>query len=191
MNSFFYGWFSIDTYETLIGKSLKQISGSILFRSSVFKTLMVGHGGCSVGSYIADPTSPIPSHCASIAVTSTLRVNYVELLSHYWQFIPRIFLPYPGVQSHVWSINLSYFTFCMLYVMMRWDWDVGLHRICIFHLGCMDVTFPLCSVVISSYSVIHVRSIIHGYVFLLVFSFCLLLLTLKVLVTTIDALRHF
>ena len=36
---------------------------------------MVGHGGSSVGSYLADPTSPIPSHCASIVATSTLRVK--------------------------------------------------------------------------------------------------------------------
>ena len=36
---------------------------------------MVGHGGSSAGSCLADPTSPIPSHCASIVVTSTLRVN--------------------------------------------------------------------------------------------------------------------
>ena len=36
---------------------------------------MVGHGGSSAGSYLADPTSPIPSHCASIVMTSTLRVN--------------------------------------------------------------------------------------------------------------------
>ena len=46
---------------------------------------MVGHGRSSAGSYLADPTSPIPSHCcnypvskcpsASIVVTSTLRVN--------------------------------------------------------------------------------------------------------------------
>ena len=36
---------------------------------------MVGHGGSSAGSYLADPTSPIPSHCASIVVTSTLRDN--------------------------------------------------------------------------------------------------------------------
>ena len=36
---------------------------------------MVGHGGSSAGSYLADPTSPIPSHYASIVVTSTLRVN--------------------------------------------------------------------------------------------------------------------
>ena len=25
---------------------------------------MVGHGGCNAGSYLADLTSPIPSHCA-------------------------------------------------------------------------------------------------------------------------------
>ena len=37
---------------------------------------MVGHGGSSAGSYLANPTSPIPSHCASIAATSTLRVKY-------------------------------------------------------------------------------------------------------------------
>ena len=36
---------------------------------------MVGHGGSSAGSYLADPTSPIPFHCASIVATSTLRVN--------------------------------------------------------------------------------------------------------------------
>ena len=38
---------------------------------------MVGHGGSSAGSYLADPTSPIPSHCASIVATSTVRVNSV------------------------------------------------------------------------------------------------------------------
>ena len=46
---------------------------------------MLGHGGSSAGSYLADPTSPIPSHCAvitvskclseSTVVTSTVRVN--------------------------------------------------------------------------------------------------------------------
>ena len=36
---------------------------------------MAGHGGSSAGSYLADPTSPIPSHCASIVATNTLRVN--------------------------------------------------------------------------------------------------------------------
>ena len=36
---------------------------------------MVGHGESSAGSYLVDPTSPIPSHCASIVATSTLRVK--------------------------------------------------------------------------------------------------------------------
>ena len=36
---------------------------------------MVGHGGSSAGSYLADPASPIPSHCASIVATSTVRVK--------------------------------------------------------------------------------------------------------------------
>ena len=44
---------------------------------------MVGYGGSSAGSYLADPTSPIPSHCASIVVTSTLRVNiYIAAIVH-------------------------------------------------------------------------------------------------------------
>ena len=38
---------------------------------------MVGHGVSSAGSYLADPTSPIPSHYASIVTTSTVRVKYV------------------------------------------------------------------------------------------------------------------
>ena len=38
---------------------------------------MIGHGGSSAGSYLANPTSPIPSHCASIVMTSTLRVKSV------------------------------------------------------------------------------------------------------------------
>ena len=46
---------------------------------------MVGHGGSSAGSYLADPISPISSHRTSIVVTSPLRVNnhfgYVNPLS--------------------------------------------------------------------------------------------------------------
>ena len=38
---------------------------------------MVGHRGSSAGLYLADPTSPIPSHLASIVVTSTVRVLIV------------------------------------------------------------------------------------------------------------------
>ena len=36
---------------------------------------MVGHGGSSASSYLANPTSPISSHCAPVVMTSTLRVN--------------------------------------------------------------------------------------------------------------------
>ena len=36
---------------------------------------MVGHGGSSAGSYLTDPTTSIPAHCASIVATSTIRVN--------------------------------------------------------------------------------------------------------------------
>ena len=36
---------------------------------------MVGHGESSASSYLTDPTSPIPYHCASIVVTSTLSVK--------------------------------------------------------------------------------------------------------------------
>ena len=43
---------------------------------------MVGHGGSSAGLYLADPTSPIPSHCASIVATSTLTVKGSPKISH-------------------------------------------------------------------------------------------------------------
>ena len=36
---------------------------------------MVRQGGSSAGSYLADPTSPIPFHCASIVATSTVIVK--------------------------------------------------------------------------------------------------------------------
>ena len=45
---------------------------------------MVGHGGSSAGSYLAGPTSPIPSHCASIVVTSTVRVKFHKLHRKCW-----------------------------------------------------------------------------------------------------------
>ena len=47
---------------------------------------MVGHGGSSAGSYLTDPISPIPSHCASIVVTSTVRVKAAR--KAIWTFKP-------------------------------------------------------------------------------------------------------
>ena len=48
---------------------------------------MIGHGGSSAGSNFVDPAIPIPSHCASIVVTSTLGVKknlLVELYDSLW-----------------------------------------------------------------------------------------------------------
>ena len=42
---------------------------------------MVGHGGSSASLYLADPTSPIPSHCASIVATNTVRLNILYVMS--------------------------------------------------------------------------------------------------------------
>ena len=42
---------------------------------------MVGHRGSSAGLYLADPTCPIPSHCASIVMTSTVRVKLLFFFS--------------------------------------------------------------------------------------------------------------
>ena len=55
---------------------------------------MVGHGGSTAGSYLADPTSPIPSHCASIVVTSTVRVNMIAKKVGSVNLIRCIFIPY-------------------------------------------------------------------------------------------------
>ena len=46
--------------------SLRNRVGGSLTVTTQLKTLLVGHGGSSAGSYLANPTSPIPSHCAVI-----------------------------------------------------------------------------------------------------------------------------
>ena len=48
---------------------------------------MVGYGGSSAGSYLANLTSPIPSHCASNVATSTLRVKPNGLTAHFLQWM--------------------------------------------------------------------------------------------------------
>ena len=48
---------------------------------------MVGHGGSSAGSCLANPTSPIPSHCASIVATSTLRGNYIMVFVYFFIYL--------------------------------------------------------------------------------------------------------
>ena len=46
-----------------------------LWQSLQLKALMLGHGGSSAGSYLADPTSPIPSHCAVIILFQSVAVH--------------------------------------------------------------------------------------------------------------------
>ena len=65
---------------------------------------MVGHGGSGVGSYLADPTSPIPSHCRSIVLTSTLRVKFT-----FWKQIakkpPTKTRPHWALLTHIYWDN--------------------------------------------------------------------------------------
>ena len=42
---------------------------------------MLGHGGSSAGSYLADPTSPIPSHCAVIILFQSVAVHQLSWLA--------------------------------------------------------------------------------------------------------------
>ena len=42
---------------------------------------MLGHGGSSAGSYLADPTSPIPSHCAVITLFQSVSVHQLSRLA--------------------------------------------------------------------------------------------------------------
>ena len=63
---------------------------------------MVGHGGSSAGSYLADPTSPIPSHCASIVATSTLRVK-----NHRSHKVSRLAFQYVTCSMFTWLLNFQ------------------------------------------------------------------------------------
>ena len=42
---------------------------------------MVEHGGSSAGSYLADPTSPIPSHCAVSILFKSVPVHQLSWLA--------------------------------------------------------------------------------------------------------------
>ena len=44
---------------------------------------MVGHGGSSAGSYLADPTSPIPSHCVVTILFKSVPVHQLSWLALY------------------------------------------------------------------------------------------------------------
>ena len=77
---------------------------------------MVGHGGSSASSYLADPTSPIPSHYASIVATSTLRVITVDankIMVICWYF--------PWVLHGCWSLG---WTWNITSEIQRWDANI-------------------------------------------------------------------
>ena len=42
---------------------------------------MVGHGGSSAGSYLADPTFPMPLHCAVINLFKSVSVHQLLRLA--------------------------------------------------------------------------------------------------------------
>ena len=44
---------------------------------------MVGDEGCSAGSYLAAPTSPIPSHCAVITLFKSVSVHQLSRVALY------------------------------------------------------------------------------------------------------------
>ena len=69
---------------------------------------MVGHGGSSASSYLANPTSPIPSHSASIVATSAARVkfpNYMYVLNNTFGFCIPLYCVISG--------KISMFNYCM------------------------------------------------------------------------------
>ena len=61
---------------------------------------MVGHGGSSAGSYLADPTSPIPSHCASIAVTSRVNTAHRNIYKSSVKIIPVMIVLFCDQNTH-------------------------------------------------------------------------------------------
>ena len=58
-----------------------------LWQFTVVKTFMVGHGGSSAGSYLADPTSPIPSQCAVIILFKSVPVHQLSDEHYLFKFL--------------------------------------------------------------------------------------------------------
>ena len=54
------------------------LSCSVMNKICLNQTFMLGHGGSSAGSYLADPTSPIPSHCAVIILFQSVTVHQLS-----------------------------------------------------------------------------------------------------------------
>ena len=65
-----------------VNNNLLQNNG--VFVSQALKNLtalMLGHWGSCASSYLADPTSPIPSHCAVITLFKSVPVHQLSQLA--------------------------------------------------------------------------------------------------------------
>ena len=80
--------FVLKSYKTIVNpysaKFLKihlrvEIEWVDLWQLLQRKTLAGGHGGSSASSYLADPKSPIPSHCAVIILFKGVPVHQLAL----------------------------------------------------------------------------------------------------------------
>ena len=114
---------------------------------------MVGHGGSSAGSYLADPTSPIPSHCVSVEVTSTLTVNvYVagrvlqhvqysqascQIIIHHCRALSDMvtFCVYQWLESHPWHAPRTCFPITYLFA---WKIARKVYKICVLLVTTID-----------------------------------------------------
>ena len=76
---------------------------------------MVGHGGSSAGSYLADPTSPISSHCASIVTTSTVRVKSASPSPSSHAVLIHV-IPFGSPPIHLAPAQC-----CKIYLLCWWD----------------------------------------------------------------------
>ena len=109
---------------------------------------MVGHGGSSAGSYLADPTSPIPSHCASIVVTSTSRVKQHKTKS---PLIP-LFIVSAIMQPHpivIENITIYYTCYSSLNRNISHYIQVCLQYIAVLQAHCKTFML-LCNITIST-----------------------------------------
>ena len=107
---------------------------------------MVGHGGSSAGSYLANPTFPIPSHCASVVMTSTLRVN--ALWSLMWWWVTTV----EWSKFH-WLTQINYSSLLCCSICLWHSWSLGaLHLQWLHTLGSMlwfRLYFLVCAQIVS------------------------------------------
>ena len=101
---------------------------------------MVGHGGSSAGSYLADLTSPIPSHCASIVVTSTVRVKFtknviLKCVVHASSCIYIQMATCDAITNKAWKCKTENAE-VIIRTIVTFDWLIGFLFWCFFQMKC-------------------------------------------------------